>query len=1173
MRPRFSHCCKPPAFLHYDARGMTRVRLAHRLRLALALALVLVLGAVSTAHAQAVPATAAPIPANPRLRATPDEEVSVLPPAPAATTVVPPPDLAGPPNLAPFAGLVIVAVDVVLDDDRWPEVHPPTVAQMRPGDRLSPALVRRAIAEALSSGHFAEAHVEVVKEGAGVRAILHVMPRKVIDTIRLDLHGAPVDGDELLREAELANEGEIVGSEIARHRTRIEATLQRRGFPAPTVTITTRATDDPLRAVVIIDIVAGAPRRIERRVLYPFRGTQAGIEDAEKNYPVKTGARADELALESADGTLQTRIRGRGWHRAEVSHDLVLHKGLVVLRVRVDFGTHYETRYEGNDHYDAAALDDILDIESETDRTPNHLVQKIREYYVKHGFLDAEVRLETRGTTSDPINYLVFHISEQQRVFAAARSYPCLRESDVKKLSEGGPTSAKDIGSEIDSYLQEELPGGEILVPPNPKGLDQTIARQLGATGARPAPLDLEPEAVYAPETYERAVQHVQELYRSEGFLAAQVGPVQMLRRRCDPRSPPGECRPLRIPENPPDVCTYDATGVPVPVAPLEQGSTCVPDPTHGVQCEARVWLRIPVKLGPRTQLWDLAFSGVSALSPEKVQTAADVKLGSWVSTAKIEDARRRVADAYKEEGYAFVDVKYALEQSPDRTRARVRFLVTEGEQVFVRQLVVRGNTFTNTHTILRRVALTVGEPYRASQVRKTEARIATLGAFASVEVALENPYVPQRNKVVIITVVERPRQYTEIAPGFSTGEGFRLATEYGHRNLWGNAVQLTLRLQLAYIPTPLIIDPTSRDNYRNLELIARLGMRVTGGLVVPDIGLGPLVRAGVDGILVHDLQRDFYITKLAAIPNINWRPVNEFSVTLFNSFEFNNSRIFGAGSIDAYLRSLQAQGFNTTDLVRQLLVPDGESYVVAERILVSWDRRDNAFNAARGTYFVSGIEHVDGFPVTSAQQIAQGVAALNESHFFKFTETFGGYIPLPKGMRIAALTRFGANVQITPSSATYPDRLFFMGGVDSLRGWNLNSFIPQDDVDRIFREQTKPDLVDDPAHPGTLIANPNKFTAATKPIRGGNLMINERVELRIPIRGPFETVVFGDFGNLWIDPTYPFRRGVVPIRAAVGSGIRVQTPVGPLAVDYGFNVTREAYEDVGAVNFAIGLF
>ena len=484
----------------------------------------------------------------------------------------------------------------------------------------------------------------------------------------------------------------------------------------------------------------------------------------------------------------------------------------------------------------------------------------------------------------------------------------------------------------------------------------------------------------------------------------------------------------------------------------------------------------------------------------------------------------------------------------------------------------MRGNVFTNTYAIERRVALTVGQPYRASDVRKTEERIATLGAFASIDVALENPYVPQRNKVVIITVVERPRQYTEVAPGFSTGEGFRLATEYGHRNLWGNAVQLTLRLQLAYIPTPLIIDPTARDNYRDLELIARLGMRATGSLVLPEIGLGPLVRMGIDGILVHDLQRDFFITKLAAVPNISWRPVGEFQATLFNSFEFNNSRIFQSGSIDAYLKSLAAQGYNTTDLVRQLLVPDGESYVVAERVLVSWDRRDNAFNASRGTYIVSGIEHVDGFPLQTPDQIAAGVAPPEREPLLQVHGDLRRLHPASQGHAHRGAHEARRKCADYTNSATYPDRLFFLGGVDSMRGWNLNSFIPQDDVDRIYMDKDKPDTVEGTT-PGTQVPNPNKFTANTKPIRGGDLMVNERIELRIPIRGPFESVVFGDLGNLWIDPSYPFRKGVFPIRADVGTGIRVQTPVGPLAVDYGFNVTRETYEDVGAINFAIGLF
>jgi len=1136
---------------------------------ALARLLVTALGLLLPSLAWAAPT---PTPAPPQLRRTAaDDEVTVLTPPPAPSIGQPIAVLDAPPDLTPWLGKPLVGVDVVLDDDRWPDVKAPTVSEMRPGDRLTNALVRRAIAEALATGHFSDAQVTLAAEDGGVRATMHLMPRKVVDVVRLDLHGAPVDGDELLREAELTTDGELVGREVPHHRARIEAHLQRHGFPSPIVAITTRATDDPLRVVVVVDVVAGAVRRVERRVMYPIRGTPEAIEDAEKQYTLKAGARADEVALVTADAALQTRIRGHGWHGADVSHDIVLHRGVVVLRVRVDFGTRYETRYEGNDSYDKSTLDNELDLEAETDRSPNHLAQKLRDFYVKHGFLDAEVRLETRGTPRDPINYLVFHVVERRPVAVAARSYPCLREADVKKLEEGGPTSARDIGSEIDSYLQEELPGGAILVPPRARGLDATIAGPLGQRGARPTPLELDPDGVYAPETYERAVQHVQELYRSEGFLAAQVGPVQVMRRRCDPRSPPGECLPIKMASEPPDVCTYDSTGLPLPVPPLGQGSTCEPDAAHGVECEPRVWLRIPVKLGPRTQLWDLTFDGAHALSPSRLAQAADVKLGQYVSTVKLEEARRRVADVYKEEGYAYVDVKYIIEQSPDRTRARVRFAISEGEQVFVRQIVIRGNVFTKPSAIERRVALEVGKPYRASWVRKTEERIATLGAFASISVGLENPYVPQRNKVVVITVVERPRQYSEVAPGFSTGEGFRIATEYGHRNLWGNAVQLTLRLQLAYIPTALIIDPTARANYRDLEILARLGVRATGSIVFPEVGLGPLVRIGFDGIGVHDLQRDFFITKLAAIPNINYRPVNEVQITLFQSVEFNNSRIFRGGSSEEYLLSLQRHGIGTTDLQRQLLVPDGESYVVAQRVLVSWDRRDNAFDATRGTYVVSGVEHVDGYPIES--EAATRLTPPRESHFFKFTQTFGGYIPLPRGLRFAALTRLGANVQITQNSATYPDRLFFLGGVDSMRGWNINRFIPQDNVDRIFRDQDQPDFIDDPANPGQQVVNPGKFTQDTRPIRGGNLMINQRLELRIPIRGLFETVVFGDLGNLWVDPTYPFRKGAFPVRAAVGSGLRIKTPVGPFAIDYGFNVTRESYEDVGAFNFAIGLF
>ena len=61
---------------------------------------------------------------------------------------------------------------------------------------------------------------------------------------------------------------------------------------------------------------------------------------------------------------------------------------------------------------------------------------------------------------------------------------------------------------------------------------------------------------------------------------------------------------------------------------------------------------------------------------------------------------------------------------------------------------------------------------------------------------------------------------------------------------------------------------------------------------------------------------------------------------------------------------------------------------------------------------------------------------------------------------------------------------------------------------------------------------------------------------------------VFVDFGNVFSDP-FTYRLG--ELRYAVGPGIRYNTPVGPLRVDFGVIVDRRAGEDFGRVEFSIG--
>ena len=65
-------------------------------------------------------------------------------------------------------------------------------------------------------------------------------------------------------------------------------------------------------------------------------------------------------------------------------------------------------------------------------------------------------------------------------------------------------------------------------------------------------------------------------------------------------------------------------------------------------------------------------------------------------------------------------------------------------------------------------------------------------------------------------------------------------------------------------------------------------------------------------------------------------------------------------------------------------------------------------------------------------------------------------------------------------------------------------------------------------------------------------------------------TTLFMDSGNVWVEPEAfePWK-----LRYASGSGLRIATPIGPLAFDYGINLDRRSWEDFGAFHFSIGLF
>ena len=552
----------------------------------------------------------------------------------------------------------------------------------------------------------------------------------------------------------------------------------------------------------------------------------------------------------------------------------------------------------------------------------------------------------------------------------------------------------------------------------------------------------------------------------------------------------------------------------------------------------------IPVVEGPRTLLHQVVIRGAEKVSTRELLSATELEREQPFSYLGIEQARRRMLDAYQERGFAFAKVEASVRFSSDRTRADVEFQVVERFPVHVDHIVIQGADRTN-HSLIRRVLkFQSGDLFRPSLVRDSERELGMLGVFNGVSIALEDPELPARVKSLVVTVSERRSQFLGFSAGLSTGQGARSGFEYGYRNLFGEAVGLSLRVQFAY--QLFFVDQTVAEHFAKLDVQDRLERRISLDATIPRLpGMGR-VRTSLDLVHVRDNERDFGLDQNALGITFSLTPLQRLTTTLGGDLENNNVDLFTGEALKDYLKMPQVQ--RNLRLLHLLRVPEGTSTLVAARTSVSYDHRDSPFTPTRGYFATTSLElarTLSGQP-DQFETVDQFV-----SRFLKWSVSASGYIPLGGNVVLAGQARFGRNFHLIKASQTYPNRAFFLGGVETLRGFLEDELIPQDIADQIEKD---PALL-----PNTVV-------------RSGDAFVLFRAELRFPLYKELRGGVFSDVGNLWADASNldPF-----DLRPTAGFGLRLNTPVGPIALDWGFNLNpRSALnERSNAIHFSIGLF
>jgi outer membrane protein insertion porin family len=537
--------------------------------------------------------------------------------------------------------------------------------------------------------------------------------------------------------------------------------------------------------------------------------------------------------------------------------------------------------------------------------------------------------------------------------------------------------------------------------------------------------------------------------------------------------------------------------------------------------------VNIEIEEGPRTLLHSVVLRGQEQVSAQALLLASGLLRGAPFSYLALEEARVRMQELYQERGYMFVRIEPSVRFSSDRTRAELSVQIVESFPVTVGDVLVQGAERTDQAFIESLVTVKRGDVFRPSKARESERIVASLGAIAGISVQLEEPDLPARVKRVLVVVSERSNQFLDFSAGLSTGQGARFGFDYGYRNLFGRGIGLNLRVQFAY---QLLVREELQPTFNSLLFSDRLERNISLGLLVPRTPFLGSTRVNLDLFHVRDNETQFGLDKNGVTLAFT-EPLGRVTLLEAVDLEHNNVDVFEDKSLDELIAG-------TTDprLQRLLRVPEGNTALVALRVTASYDQRDRPFVPTRG-YFISISTELASTLIVARSQ--------DQSRFLKVQLTGSGYVPVWRTVVLAGQLRVGRIMHFTSGPLTYPNRAFYLGGVDTMRGYYQDELIPQDLVDR-----------------GGRVVGP----------RGGDAFVLLRGELRFPIYGQLGGGLFADFGNLWRDAN---AMNLLALRPTAGAGLRLSTPVGPIAVDYGIVILRreELNEPFGTLHFSIGLF
>jgi outer membrane protein insertion porin family len=232
------------------------------------------------------------------------------------------------------------------------------------------------------------------------------------------------------------------------------------------------------------------------------------------------------------------------------------------------------------------------------------------------------------------------------------------------------------------------------------------------------------------------------------------------------------------------------------------------------------IYITVNVTEGEKYTISEVKLAGETIVPDTEIQQLISVKKGDTFSREKITESSKAISDRLSNEGYAFSNVNPVPEVNKEQHTAAFTFFIDPGKRVYVRRINIAGNTRTRDEVIRREVRQLESAWYASNKINRSKERLIRTDFFSDVNV--ETPGVPGTTDQVDlnINVTEKSTGSIQFGAGLSSNEGVVLGITVNQNNFLGTGNRVSAQVNTGKVNTTYSLSYT--DPYFTPDGVSR---------------------------------------------------------------------------------------------------------------------------------------------------------------------------------------------------------------------------------------------------------------------------------------------------------------------------------------------------------------